>query len=211
MIKVLLIDDHPVVRSGYRRFLEQQGDIEVLAECGDAQDGYEKFVRLEPDVSVSDMSLPGSSGLDWLRRVIARQARARVLIFSMHDSVHLVRQAFQEGASGYVSKAANPDSLVAAVRRVHAGQRYVSDDIAPELSRQADNEDELITTLSHRELSVFRLLAQGISSADCARHLNLSPKTIANVQTVIKEKLQVKTSAALVHLAMRKGLISGYS
>ena len=208
MIRVLLIDDHPVVRSGYRRLLEQEGDILVAAECGDADSGYHAFVKERPEVCITDLSLPGASGLDGLRRMRARQADACVLVFSMHDSAHVVRRALQEGARGFVSKNAEPESLVAAVRALRAGQRYLSADLSPRLLHEADHSDERIASLSPREFGVFRLLAEGRSAHECADALKLSPKTVANLQTLVKDKLQVSTSAALVHLALQKGLIA---
>lgn len=208
MIRVLLVDDHPVVRSGYHRLLEQTGDITVIAEAGSAESAYAAFVAEPPDVCVSDLSLPGIGGLALLRKVLARDRQAKVLIFSMYDSAQLVGRALDGGASGFVSKNAPPDSLVAAVRAVHAGQRYLSADLSPSLlKRSIDDEAERLASLSQREFEIFRLLADGRSPAECAQMLNLSLKTVANNQTRIKEKLDVTTSAALVHLALRNGLL----
>ena len=208
MIRVLLVDDHPVVRSGYHRLLEQAGDIVVIAEAGSAEAAYAAFVAESPDVCVSDLSLPGIGGLELLRKILARERGAKILIFSMYDSMQLVRRALDGGASGFVSKNAPPDSLVAAVRAVHAGQRYLSADISPVvLQRGIDDEVVRLASLSQREFEIFRLLADGRSLAECAQVLNISLKTVANNQTHIKEKLDVSTSAALVHLALRNGLI----
>ena len=208
MIRVLLVDDHPVVRSGYGRLLEQTGEIAVTAEAGDAEQAYLSFQADPPDVCVSDLSLPGAGGLELLRKILGRAPAARVLIFSMYDAPQLIRRALDGGASGFVSKHAAPDSLVAAVRAAHAGRRYLSQDLPQELLRGgAGAEAERLATLSQREFEIFRLLAEGRSAADCARVLNLSCKTVANNQTCIKEKLDVATSAALVHLALRNGVI----
>lgn len=208
MIRVMLVDDHPVVRSGYRRLLEQAGDITVVAEAGEADAAYAAYLAEQPDVSVSDLSLPGAGGLDVLRRILARDAQAKVLVFSMHDSAQMVRRVLAGGAMGFVSKNAEPDSLVAAVHAAHAGRRYLSPDLSPALlQRQAEPSEDLLATLSPREFEVFRLLAQGHTPADCASILNVSPKTVANNQTQVKEKLGVATSAALVHLALRLGVI----
>ena len=120
MIRILLIDDHPVVRAGYRRLLEQESDLSVVAECADADSGYAAFVREQPDLSITDLSLPGASGLDALRRMRARQAEACVLVFSMHDELALVRQALDAGSDYLVigrpiSQAADPAQALAAV------------------------------------------------------------------------------------------------
>jgi DNA-binding NarL/FixJ family response regulator len=208
MIRVLLVDDHPVVRSGYHRLLEQAGDIAVIAEAGSAEAAYAAFVAEPPDVCVSDLSLPTIGGLELLRKILARDKQAKVLIFSMYDTAQLVSRALDGGARGFVSKNAPPDSLVAAVRTVHGGQRYLSADLSPLLLKRClDDEAERLASLSQREFEIFRLLADGRSPAECAQVLKLSLKTVANNQTRIKEKLDVTTSAALVHLALRNGLI----
>jgi DNA-binding NarL/FixJ family response regulator len=210
MIRVLLVDDHPVVRAGYRRLLEQSGDIQVIAEAGDAEGAYLAFAAENPDVCVTDLSLPGAGGLDLLRKILGRDLNARVLVFSMYDSAQIVKRALGSGACGFVSKNAAPDSLVAAVRAAYSGQRYLSADLSPALlhdEHSNDSEVARLATLSQREFEVFRLLAEGRSPADCARLLNLSPKTVANNQSQIKDKLGVATSAALVHLALRNGVI----
>ena len=209
MIRVLLADDHPVVRSGYLRLLDQAGDIQVIAEAGDADAAYAAFTTHQPDVVVTDLAMPAGGGLELLRRVLLRNAQARVLVFSMHDAPVLVRRALQAGASGFLTKASSPECLVDAVRELHAGRRYLGRELSPTvLQRNPHDEAERLAELSAREFEVFRLLAQGHSAGECAEALKLSPKTIANVQTAIKEKLGVGTSAALVHLAIRHQVIS---
>ena len=208
MIRVLLIDDHPVVRTGYRALLEQAGDIQVLAEAHDLASAYEAFQIHQPDLCITDLSLPGAGGLELLRKVLARDARARVLVFSMYDSVPVVRRVMDSGAYGFVSKNAAPQDLIAAVRRIQSGTRYLSPELTALLQPVACNEEVTrLATLGAREFEIFRLLAQGETLIDCARLLHLSPKTVANHQTQIKEKLGVTSSAALVHWALRHGVI----
>jgi DNA-binding NarL/FixJ family response regulator len=205
-ISVLLVDDHPVVRTGYRRLLDASGDIQVVAEADDADDGYQAWVRLQPAVTVTDLSLPGPSGLELIRRIRVRDGDARILVFSVHSSEATVERALALGACGFVSKRSEPAVLRAAVRHAAAGDRpYLSED----LQRGGATADRASVTavLTPREFEVFRLLALGHSAAECARLLHLSEKTIANYQTQVKEKLGVATSAALVHLALRLGLI----
>lgn len=209
MIRVLLADDHPVVRSGYLRLLDQAGDIQVIAEAGDANAAYAAFTTHQPDVVVTDLAMPAGGGLELLRRVLLRDAQARALVFSMHDAPVLVRRALQAGARGFLTKASPPECLVDAVRELHAGRRYLGRELSPSLlDRHPYDEAERLAELSTREFEIFRLLAQGHSAAECAVALKLSPKTIANVQTAIKEKLGVITSAALVHLAIRHQVIT---
>jgi DNA-binding NarL/FixJ family response regulator len=209
VIRVVLVDDHPVVRSGYLRLLDQAGGLQVVAQADDGDGGYAAFVSERPDVLVTDLAMPGGGGLELIRRVLLRDARARVLVFSMHDGPTLVRRAIEAGARGFVTKASAPDRLVDAVRALHAGQRYLSPDLTPSLlHNDVEHETQRLATLSAREFEVFRLLAQGHSVSDCAAALKLSPKTLSNHQTLIKDKLGVTTSAALVHLAIRHGVIS---
>lgn len=209
MIRVLLADDHPVVRSGYLRLLDQAGDIQVVAEAGDADTAYAAFTAQRPDVVVTDLAMPAGGGLALLHRVLQRDAQARLLVFSMHDAPVLVRRALQAGARGFLTKASAPECLVDAVRELHAGRRYLGPELSPGLlERDPHDEADRLAGLSAREFEVFRLLAQGHSAGECAAVLKLSPKTIANVQTAVKEKLGVATSAALVHLAIRHQVIS---
>ena len=207
MIRVLLIDDHPIVRIGYQRLLEQAGDICVLAQAGEAETAWVAFVDLAPDICITDLSLPGIGGLDLMRKILSRDGQAKVLIFSMYDSVEIVRRALEGGACGFVSKNAMPDNLVAAVRSVHGGRHYLSEGLSQNMLKcNVNNEAVRISSLSQREFDIFRLLAEGRSPSDCARILNLSLKTVGNNQTNIKEKLEVSTLAALVHLALRNGI-----
>ncbi|MEP7298640.1 MAG: response regulator transcription factor [Burkholderiales bacterium] len=208
MIRVLLADDHPVVRSGYLRLLEQERDIRVIAEAATGEAAYAAFLADPPDVLATDLSMPGGGGLELIRRVLARAPAARILVFSMYDSPPLVRRALEAGARGFLTKAAAPQSLVDAVRALHAGTRYLGAELAASLSqRDPAREAERLTELSLREFEIFRLLALGHSLAECAQALKLSPKTISNHQTVIKDKLGVTTSAALAHLALRHRVI----
>jgi DNA-binding NarL/FixJ family response regulator len=206
MIRVLLVDDHPVVRAGYQRLLEQAGDIAVVAQAEHSDAAYAAFARTEPDVTVTDLSMPGSGGLELIRRLLQRWPQARILVFSMHDSEMLVRRAFSLGARGFLSKSSAPEALLDGVRRVAAGERCLGPGLAPRSLDEASADDRL-ATLTPREFEVFRLLARGEGPADCAAALKLSPKTVANHQSTIKEKLGVATTAALVHLAISHGLI----
>ena len=207
MIRLLLVDDHPVVRAGYQRLLEQAGDMRVVAQAGGAEEAITAFSAHAPDVTVTDLAMPGLGGLELIRRLLARSADARVLVFSMHDSAMLVRRAFEVGARGYLSKSSAPESLLDAVRRVHGGDNYLSPNLPTELL-QAGTPSTRLDELTPREFEIFRLLARGESLAGCATVLKLSQKTISNHQTTIKEKLGVSTTAALVHLAIRHGVIA---
>jgi DNA-binding NarL/FixJ family response regulator len=207
VIRLLLVDDHPVVRSGYQRLLELAGDMSVVAQAGAADEAYRLFVQHRPDVTVTDLAMPGSGGLELIRRLRERAAEARVLVFSMHDTETLVRRALELGACGFVSKSSAPECLIDAVHCVSAGRRYLGPGLPQRLLDGAGAADRF-AALSAREFEVFRQLARGESLADCARSLHLSPKTVANHQSSIKDKLGVSSVAALVHLAIRHGVIT---
>ena len=207
MIRLLLVDDHPVVRAGYLHLLEQDGDMRVVAQAGDVDEACALFAQHQPDITITDLSMPGSSGLDLVRRLRERVADARVLVFSMHDSEMLVARALEVGASGFVSKSASPDCLIDAVHRVAGGQRYLSPRLPQRLLNEGSAGQREFASLTQREFEIFRLLSCGETPADCARSLHLSPKTVSNHQTLIKDKLGICTTAAMAHLAIRHGVI----
>jgi len=208
MIRVLLVDDHPVVRSGYMRLLSQDKDIEVVAEANNADEGYQAFVTHRPDVTITDLSMPGVGGLGLLQKILARDANARVLVCSMYDATQVVQRAIQTGAKGFVSKNAQPEELVHAVHAIHRGETVFHEGSNQgALSHAAHDEIKRIASLTAREFEIFRLLALGKSVTECAEAMHLSQKTISNNQTQIKEKLQVATLAAMVHLAQRHQVI----
>lgn len=196
-VSVLLVDDHAVVREGYRRLLERQGDIEVVGEAGDAAAAQAAFCRLKPQIVVMDITLPGITGIEAMRRMLAHDPGARVLIFSMHEEAIFAAHALQAGAAGYLTKASAPDVLVQAVHSIADGRKYVSADIAQRLAlREFDARDA--GALTEREFEVLQLLAQGRSIKDIAGSMGLNPKTIANHQSAIKAKLGAETAIDLL-------------
>ncbi len=206
-IRVLLVDDHAVVREGYRRLLERDPAIVVVGEAGDGQAAYLAFQTLGPDLVVMDISLPGASGIDTLRRIMAREPQARVLMFSMHEEAIFAQRAFQAGASGYVTKASAPDTLVEAVHRVASGERYIGPDMAQTIALQSVGGDvSVFDGLSAREFEVMRLIVAGDGLAQIAAKLSLSYKTVANQQSLIRQKLGVQTNVQLLQLAARHGV-----
>jgi len=206
--RVLLIDDHAVVREGYRRLLERAQGMAVVGDAGGGVEGYRRFVELAPDVVVMDISLPDVSGIETLRRMRARDPGAKVLMFSIHDEAIFARRALEGGACGYVSKASAPELLVAAVRAVARGERFVSPDVAAALEPGGgDTEHDRLGALSTREFEILLLLVRGRAVDDIARRLSLSDKTVANYQTAIRHKLGARTPAELVHVALRSGLL----
>ncbi|MCT9123005.1 response regulator transcription factor [Cupriavidus gilardii] len=204
-LRVVLADDHAVVRTGYRRLLELDDGLQVVAEFADGDAAYLWLSRHPADVLVLDLSMPGRGGLEVLRCLKARVPALRVLVFSMHDSPAIVAQALRAGADGYLTKSSAPDLLVDAVHRVAAGERPLSDDIAA-VAGEGDPRALPHMRLSPREFDLFRLLVRGITLEDIAAQLYLSTKTIANYQTLIRKKLGLANVVEMYRYAREHGL-----
>ncbi|MDR3461393.1 MAG: response regulator transcription factor [Beijerinckiaceae bacterium] len=200
-MKILIVDDHSVVREGVRRLLGVFVEAAVL-EAGTGKEALTLFRTERPDIVVLDLNLPGAGGLDLLKRLLAEDPRARVLIFSMHTTPVYIARALQSGAKGYVSKGASADELVEAIRKVVAGERYVERDLAAELALHTLGPSEPNKALSARELDIMRLLAQGKDLTSIADQLGISYKTVANSCTGIKQKLMVERSSDLIRIAV---------
>ena len=206
-ITVLLVDDHAVVRAGYRRFLERDANLTVVGEAATSAEALRRECELEPDVIVLDIALPGVSGIETLRRIIARRPGARVLMFSMYGDAIFATQAFDAGARGYLSKASAPDLLVEAVQSVAGGQCYLSPDVEQEMALRASKTNELAGSLSTREREVLRLLTEGYDIGTIGEHLGVSSKTVANHQSSIKQKLNATNTLQLTLISRKLGLI----
>lgn len=211
-IRVLLIDDHAVVREGYRHLLAGTGRIEVVAEADSGAAGYRRFLKGGIDVVVIDLSLPGVGGLEVLRRMKRREPQLHALVFSMHEEPVIVERALAAGASGYLSKRSDPRVLVNAIMQVAAGRRTVDPALsatAAEAGRPmpATAPPTALRQLSGREFEIFRQLAEGHSVSEIARHLSLSGKTVANYNTAIRGKLGVGNSAELARMAIAAGVV----
>ena len=206
---VLLVDDHAVVREGYRRLLERCPDIVVVGEAASAMEAYRAFCELQPDVVVMDISLPDVSGVEAIRRLQLRDSSVRILVFSIHDEAIFPKRAFQAGARGYVTKASAPEVLVDAVRSVARGEVFLSADVAQTLALHTVlKREDALRLLSDREFEILRLVAEGHSLQDIAERLSLAYKTIANYQSIIKQKLGVDTSVQLIRFAAENGLLA---
>jgi two-component system, NarL family, invasion response regulator UvrY len=206
-ISILLVDDHPVVRQGYRRVLENQSDFRVAAEADSATAAYSAFKAHEPDVVVMDISMKGASGLEAIRNIRARNRNARILVFSMHGEAAQVKAAFNAGASGYVTKSSEPATLVQAIRAVARGERAMSDDVAHSLADESlAPSQSVLDRLGDREIEILRQLAAGSTTEEIAANLNLSMKTVQNYHYLVKAKTGLHTDAQLVRLAVACGL-----
>jgi len=201
-MRILVVDDHAIVRDGLARLLAAEGGHEVRL-AGDGQEALSVARAFRPAITILDLNLPGLGGLELLRRLAGGDG-GRILVLSMHAEPLYARRSLAAGAFGYVSKNAAPDELLAAVRKVAAGGRYVEGEIAQALA--LGEGAEALDALSARELEIMRLLAGGASLAEIAEALGASYKTIANTCTLIKSKLGVARTADLVRLAIETGV-----
>jgi two-component system invasion response regulator UvrY len=208
-IRVLLVDDHAVVRQGYRRLIEMHQGIEVIAEADDASSGYQAFKSSKPDVAIVDISMPGRGGIDLIRQIRQWDRDARILIFTMHASATYAQQAFRAGARGYVTKSSPPEVLVAAISSVFAGRPALCAEINQAIATSKLIDDvSAVDELSPREFEILRMILDAKSTGEIASSFNLSPKTVANYHYEIKSKLRVRSDIELVYFCMRQGLVA---
>lgn len=208
-IKVILVDDHAVVRAGFRLLLSTEDNIEVIAEAERGEQACQLYLEQQPDVMVLDLSMPGIGGLESIRRICSRDSNARILIFSVHDEMVYVDRAMNAGAKGYITKNSAPGILVEAIQKIAEGGIYIEQGLMenmPEQNSKAEYQT-IIDTLSAREFDVFLLLAKGLTAHKIADELCLGYKTVANYGTQIRNKLKVSSVAELAHIAMVLGVM----
>jgi two-component system, NarL family, invasion response regulator UvrY len=207
VIRVMLVDDHVLVRMGFRMLLADAA-IEVAAEADSGEQACQGYVAAAPDVVVLDLSMPGMGGLETVRRLLAQDPKARILVLSAHEDTAHPRRALQAGALGYLAKRSAPDTLIAAVQTVAQGRRYLDAATAQALATaQLDGAASPADTLSEREFAVFLQLARGRSVAQIADSLKLSPSTVGTHLYHVKQKLQAGNQSELTLIALRWGFI----
>ena len=201
-IKIILVDDHAIVRAGFRLLLSNIDDIEVIAEAERGEQLMQLYADTQPDIVILDLSMPGIGGLETIRRIINRYNDAKILVFSVHNEWVYINRAIDAGASGYICKSSAPQCLLNAIYKIAAGEIYL-EQVTEKQSIHSDmHYREVINHLSAREFDVFLLLAKGLNTHSIASELCLSYKTVANYSTQIKAKLAVATIAELVRIAM---------
>lgn len=209
-LAIMLVDDHPVVREGYRRLLERQRGYRVVAEAETAAAAYASYRETSPDVVVMDLSLPGPGGLEAVRHIRQWDRKAKILVFTMHQGAAFALKAFEAGAAGYVTKMSAPDELVRAIETVARGGRALSDDIAREIAAERlSNQRSPLDELGPRETEILRMFASGMAAEEIAEALCLSLKTVQNYHSQIRSKVGARTDAHLVWLAIGAGLVAG--
>ncbi len=211
MIKVLLADDHSIVREGLRRVLEDSHEIEVIAEAADGETALEEAVSKKPDVAVIDISMPGMDGLEVVARLNSYCSDVPVLILTMHDEEQYVIRAIEAGAMGYVTKQSAPEQLVAAVKKIYSGGRYLTEKASEALALRVirGNKNQTLTeSLSMRELQVLRKLALGSTNREIAVSYNISIKTVDTYRFRILKKLNLRNNAELSRYAIQNNLVA---
>ena len=214
-IKVLLVDDHAVVRAGFRMLLSTEDTIVVIAEAERGEQACQLYLEKQPDVMVLDLSMPGIGGLETIRRICNRDSNAKILVFSVHDERVYVDRAMNAGAKGYITKHTHPEILIAAIQKIAEGDIYIEQGlIRHEVAHSSENLETsetdykiIIESLSAREFDVFLLLAKGLTAHKIADELCLGYKTVANYGTQIRSKLKVSSVAELAHIAIVLGMM----
>lgn len=209
-IRIMLVDDHAVVRSGIRRLLDQYPGFKVVAEAESGERAYQLFGEHLPDVTILDLTMPGMGGMEGIRRIIARYPAAIILVLSMHENAAFASQAIKAGAMGYLAKNSLVEELVSALNALVTGHTYISSDIAKKIALQSlEANGNPLQQLSAREFEIFRMLAEGKDCDEIAGALKISSKTVSNYQTIVKQKLGINSPIEMVRLAMRLGMIEG--
>lgn len=209
-IKILLADDHKVLRDGLRALLEGEGDMTVIAEAGTVDDAVLMTEKHLPDVVVMDLGMPGGSGLDAIRRIREKKLPVRIVVLSMHSGRGAVVEALQAGSDGYVPKSTAHSDLIQAIRTIHSGKRFLHPDATTALVDELldkQEESKLVELLSERETNVLTLTAMGFTSREIGEKLSLSPKTVDTYRERAMAKLQIETKAEVIRFALRAGLL----
>lgn len=209
MIRILLLDDHAVVRAGYRQLIDAESDLQVAAEASTSAQACELLRQQAIDVAVVDLSLKGDSGLEAIRRLRDRQPDLKVLVFTMHAQESYALQALRAGALGYLTKDSDPEDMLDALRQVARGRRVFSGEIAQVLLSDAARagHGDLLDRLTPREFDVLRLVTAGDPVSEIAQALHISEKTVFNTMSLVRQKLDVRSDFKLLRLAVEQGLV----
>jgi two-component system, NarL family, invasion response regulator UvrY len=209
-ISVILVDDHAVVRAGFRMLLASVNTIEIVAEAEKGEAACQLYLEKQPDVVVLDLSMPGIGGLECIRRICNRDPNAKILVFSVHDESVYVSRAIDAGAKGYITKNSAPEILVDAIQKIATGGIYIEPGLEKTslIPQKEVDYKNLINTLSPKEFDIFCLLAKGLTTHKIADELCLGYKTVANYGTQIKNKFNALTVAELAHIATALGIIN---
>lgn len=204
----MLVDDHMVVRAGVRRLLEAANEFEIVAEAESGEQAYELFPKLEPEITLMDLNMPGMGGIEAIIRIRNRYPTAKIIVLSMYEHGPFIVQAMKAGAKGYLTKSSLGDELIKAAKLVAQGRNFMSSSVAQNFAIDSVTKPQNpFDELSAKEFEIFRLIAQGKEIDEIADALKLSEKTVANYQSILKKKLNVSNSIEIVKLALQNGLI----
>ncbi len=208
-IKIMLVDDHAIVREGYRSLLQKQDNMEVISEASDGAQAYLSYKKYNPDIVIMDISMPGQGGLEAITRIKQIDSVAKILVFSMHQNPSFAVQATRAVALGYVTKSSDPEVLIRAIYDVQQNKYTLSADIAQALALEKLGADTTaLDQLTVREFEILRMLVEATPTRAIAETLNISPKTVANAHYIIKKKLNVNSDIELTHLAIKMNIIN---
>ncbi len=210
MIKVLLADDHSIVRAGLRRIVEESGEMQVVAEASDGREAIRLVNKTTPDVAVIDISMPGLDGLEVINLLQSQHPKLPILVLTMHEEGQYVVRAIQAGAMGYLTKQSAPEQLVSAILKIYEGQRYITDEAAESLAlkvAKGSNGTSPLDSLSMRELQVLRRLAMGHTNREIAKAYHISIKTVDTYRARLLKKLELRNNAELSRFAIQNRLI----
>jgi two-component system invasion response regulator UvrY len=206
-ITVLLVDDHQIVRVGFRRLIETTGDIRVLAEAQSGEESYQLVNDLRPDIIIMDINMPGIGGLEAIGRLRKRNVKQKIIALTVHETEPFPSRVLAAGAQGYLSKRCAPQELIQAIRKVYRGETFVTNQVMREINKTPGNDEAAINKLTPREFQVFSLLAEGRTAVEIGHDMNLSHKTIHSHRSNIMKKLKLETSFSIVQFAILQGIV----
>lgn len=205
-ITVLLVDDHQIVRVGFRRLIETSSDIRVLAEAQSGEESYQLAHNLRPDVIIMDINMPGIGGLEAIGRLLKRNAKEKIIALTVHETEPFPSRVLAAGAQGYLSKRCGPQELIQAIRKVHRGEIFVTNQVMREINKPPGSDEAAINKLTSREFQVFSLLAEGRTAVEIGQDMSLSHKTIHSHRSNIMKKLKLETNFSIVQFAILHGI-----
>lgn len=206
-ITVLLVDDHQIVRVGFRRLIETTSDIRVLAEAQSGEESYQLVNDLRPDIIIMDINMPGIGGLEAIGRLRKRNVKEKIIALTVHETEPFPSRVLAAGVQGYLSKRCAPQELIQAIRKVYRGETFVTNQVMREINKTPGNDEATINKLTPREFQVFSLLAEGRTAVEIGHDMNLSHKTIHSHRSNIMKKLKLETSFSIVQFAILQGIV----
>lgn len=208
-ISVLLVDDHEIVRVGFKRLIETTSDIDVIAEASSGEGAYNLAHELRPDIIIMDINMPGIGGLEAISRLCKRNPKIKIIALTVHETEPFPTRVLTAGARGYLSKRCGPQELISAIRSVHSGGTFITSQVIREMSKTPGAEESSINRLTAREFQIFSMIAEGRTAVEIGEDMNLSHKTIHSHRANVMKKLKLKTTANIVQFAILQGIIEG--